>query len=508
MPDPQYRASAATPFTDGCDLSPPTGALYANAEVEPYIAVNPTNPANLIGVWQQDRWSDGGARGLLTGMSSDGGRTWSRSMAPFTRCSGGTPANGGDYARGSDPWVAIGPDGVAYQIAIAFNGQTFGAGSVGAVLASRSTDGGRTWSAPVTLISDGPTAFNDKDSIAADPTTAGYAYAVWDRLLPSGRGPTYFSRTVDGGITWEAPRAIYDPGGTSQTINNQTVVLADGTLVTFFTRLSGPSATLMVIRSTDKGVTWSAPFTVSDVQAIGVRDPDSAKLVRDGANLGAIAAGSGGALVAVWQDARFSGGLRDGVALSRSTDGGLTWSAPVQVNHDASVAAFVPAVTVRSDGTIGVTYYDFRSNTPDPATLPTDYWLARSSDGITWTESRVAGPFDLANAPFAEGLFLGDYQSLTSIGAEFVPFYAAVNDGDTANRTDILASLVTSAGAAARAAAALSRGVAEPAYRAHTASPLAVTPELGRQFADSVARTKAWRRTGRVAEDAPVPGEH
>ncbi len=88
LPDPQFRASAATPFADGCDLSPPTGALFANSEVEPYIAVNPTNPANLIGVWQQDRWSDGGARGLVTGMSSDGGRTWSRSMAAFTRCSG------------------------------------------------------------------------------------------------------------------------------------------------------------------------------------------------------------------------------------------------------------------------------------------------------------------------------------------------------------------------------------------------------------------------------------
>ena len=58
----------------------------------------------------------------------------------------------------------------------------------------------------------------------------------------------------------------------------------------------------------------------------------------------------------------------------------------------------------------------------------------------------MAGPFDLSIAPYAGGLFLGDYQSLVGIGNAFVPFYAAVNDGDLSNRTDVFASLVTSAG--------------------------------------------------------------
>ncbi len=323
IPDPQLRVSAPTPFAPGCEGTPVNGTLYANAEVEPYVAANPVNPSNLIGVWQQDRWSNGGSKGLLTGASFDGGRTWTRSMAAFSRCTGGNAANGADFERASDPWVAIGGDGVAYQIAIGFNGATLAAGSSGAVLASRSVDGGRTWSAPVALIRDGAANFNDKESIAADPFVAGNAYAVWDRLEVSGHGPTYFTRTTNGGVTWELARAIFDPGGTNQTINNQTVVLTDGTLVTFFTRLdnfgsAAASATLVVIRSTDKGVTWSAPITVSGVQAIGARDPETGTPVRDGENLGAIAAGPGGTLVAVWQDSRFSGGVRDGIALSRS----------------------------------------------------------------------------------------------------------------------------------------------------------------------------------------------
>ena len=142
---------------DATALRRPASSI-AGAEVEPYVAIDPQNASHLIGVWQQDRWSDGGARGLRTGYSFDGGLTWSLTQAAFSRCTGGNAANGGDFARASDPWVTIGPDGIAYQIAIAFNGDTFAASSSSAVLASRSTDGGRTWSDPATLIRDGSRA--------------------------------------------------------------------------------------------------------------------------------------------------------------------------------------------------------------------------------------------------------------------------------------------------------------------------------------------------------------
>jgi hypothetical protein len=153
-------------------------------------------------------------------------------------------------------------------------------------------------------------------------------------------------------------------------------------------------------------------------------------------------------------------------------------------------------VAVRSDGTIGVTYYDFRSNTSDRATLPTDYWLARSTDGgATWRESRVAGPFDLAIAPSAGGLFLGDYQALVGIGNAFVPFYAAVNSGDLGNRTDVFASLVTSAGAAASAAVAELLDGDAP-MRASAEEPLPMTRELRLKLHES-ARQVMGRRLPR-----------
>src|ERR1700704_6476214 len=102
--DPQFRVSGASPFALGCDGIPAFGTLYVNAEVEPMVAVNPRNTNNVVGVWQQDRWSTGGARGLLTGVSQDGGRTWIQRMAAFSHCTGGNAAKGGGYLGASAPW--------------------------------------------------------------------------------------------------------------------------------------------------------------------------------------------------------------------------------------------------------------------------------------------------------------------------------------------------------------------------------------------------------------------
>jgi hypothetical protein len=77
----------------------------------------PDQSPNIIGVYQQDRWSNGGAHGLVTAVSHNGGATWSRTWAHFASA-GGTAANGGDFDRASDPWVTFAPNGDAYQISL------------------------------------------------------------------------------------------------------------------------------------------------------------------------------------------------------------------------------------------------------------------------------------------------------------------------------------------------------------------------------------------------------
>ena len=195
---------------------------------------------------------------------------------------------------------------------------------------------------------------------------------------------------------------------------------------------------------------------VADLLAVGTRDPQTGGLVRDAAILGSIAADIAGNLMVTWQDARFSGGARDAVAFARSTDAGATWTKPAAINGSLAVAAFAPVVTARADGTIGIVYYDFRDDTPVTTTLLTDVWLARSIDaGLTWTETRIAGPFDLDFAPRTDGgLFLGDYEALGATATRFVTLFAVAN-ADAANRTDIdaptTALLAREAAASARA---------------------------------------------------------
>jgi len=432
--------SAASPFTANCDGAASTGVLYMNAEVEPSAAVNPLNPTNLIAAWQQDRWSNGGSHGLVTAASFDGGHGWTRSVPTVSVCGGGSAANGADYQRASDPWLAFAADGTAYLLSLSFSGATLASTSASAMLVLRSSDGGQTWGAPQTLNRDGAGVLNDKGAIGADASDAHYVYATWDRLLADGSGPTWFARTSDGGASWEPARAIYDPGKGNQTLGNIPLSLPDGTLLVVFTEYDvvagGVAGLLRVIRSTDRGANWSAPITIANEQSTGVRDPNTGTLVRDGAGLPSIAADASGTVYVAWQSSAFSGGARDAIALAHSGDAGATWSLPVRASGALAAAAFTPNVRVRGDGLIGVGYYDLRYNQPSTGVFQADYWLASSLDGASFTDTHVSGPFPLDRAPNAEGLFLGDYQALVSSGNEFLPVFVTSRD-DPANRTDV-----------------------------------------------------------------------
>jgi hypothetical protein len=102
-------------------------------------------------------------------------------------------------------------------------------------------------------------------------------------------------------------------------------------------------------------------------------------------------------------------------------------------------------VDVLPDGTVAVTYYDIRNNTPAPG-LDTDYFVAVSHDGgATWQESQITPTsFDDTTAPIARGYFLGDYMGLANNGTAFKSVFIQTNSGNNSNRTtDAFATTIT-----------------------------------------------------------------
>jgi hypothetical protein len=483
-------SQAVSPFDTCAGGAANGGTNFPESEVEPWIDVNPHDTDNVVGYYQQDRWSNGGSKSNVAAVSVDGGATWTHTIPDqLTVCTHGPNA---PFDRATDPWVSFGPTGDLHAASLVVDPDplTGGFGDNGVVY-NRSTDGGLTWDDPILLKSDtDPNYLNDKDSITADPNDSNFVYVVWDRAQDPSRaqhatdnpiglgfkGPIWLARSVDGGDTFQPARKIYESGANKQTIGNQIVVEPQskgGSLFDFFGDITNGSERrktlgpvgLAAIRSDDHGATWTHPFLVADqlpmslFRASSTIDPQDDPScpdadangncpIRSGDFIPEVAVNpSNGNLYAVWMDSRFgTGGVpfgtglfeHDSIAFTQSTNGGLTWSAPIKVNatpeqlddEDVPVdnqQAFTPSVAVAADGTLTVTYYDFRNNTSDATTLPTDYWAnhchAATEDctnPANWNEeTHIAGSFDITSAPFAEGWFLGDYMGLASIGNSF-----------------------------------------------------------------------------------------
>jgi hypothetical protein len=397
-------------------LAPEGGVAQPETETEPFFAIDPENPKHLLGVYQEDRFLDEGCRNLTSAISLNGGATWRETLLPNL-----TVADGGSYERTSDPWVAFGTGGRAYFAALAFNETSPQNG----VYLSSSDDGGLTWSDPVSVHS-GTQTMDDKEAVVVDTRDdspyKGRVYVGWDFFSEANQQqPEMITYSDDGGRTFQTPFTLTDQGASLGIVP----LVGPGGIVHAVWLNYGVSVTgsllpaLLTSHSTDGGRTWSAPVTISEIYALGVSGS------RTGTGLPSVAIdGRTGALYVVWEDSRFA--LTDQVALSRSTDGGQTWSAPIRVSDGPGDAPnFTPAVAVTPEGWVGVSYYSLRNN---PAHVLVDEYLAISTNGgqrFAKSQRLTASSWDLRFAATSDGFFLGDYQGLAAFSRTFYPLWVA-----------------------------------------------------------------------------------
>ena len=160
--------------------------IVGDAANEPSIAVDPLQPARMAIGWRQFDTTASNFRQAGAAYSTDGGRHWV----------GVGPLDAGVFR--SDPVLASDATGVFYYYSISIPGGQYLCDMF------RSTDGGQTWS--------GPTAANggDKAWVAVDRTGGvgdGHVYAEWS-VFAGCCGSDVFTRSTDGGTTWSGPVTV------------------------------------------------------------------------------------------------------------------------------------------------------------------------------------------------------------------------------------------------------------------------------------------------------------
>jgi hypothetical protein len=388
-----------------------------DTQVEPDIAVDPNDPSVVVAVFQEGRFPDGAAVDTGYASSQNGGRGWK--TAPL----GVTQATGGEFERASDPVVAIGPDGSVYAESLAVSLSICRT----AIVVQRSDDAGRTFGNPVAAQDDTDCGlFNDKNWMTVDGSPGspfyGRVYVAWDRedTRTGFVSPMFLRYSDDQGATWS--NLINVSGEVSATIGAQPVVQPNGDLSIFY--ISFFDGGQYVQTSHDGGLTFDAPVLI-DFDAAS-SPPD----IRTGFGLPSASVDPvTGAMVVVWQDSRFrSEGLND-VVISRSSDGGATWSALARVNQDpvSSEIDHLNPDVVANNGFVHVTYMT-RDNAGGPSRFLDERYVASSDGGLSFGGELILGkPIDLAFAaavgPDLSVKFLGDYMGVAATSDSVHPVW-------------------------------------------------------------------------------------
>jgi hypothetical protein len=212
------------------------------------------------------------------------------------------------------PKIAYGPDGAlnaVYEVGKLVPGQRY---PLTALRFTRSTDGGRTWSAPVSVTTDGDFGAHNFHSFYAAPDST--LYASW-LDGSTGKSAAFITSSRDGGRTWSAARRA-SVGEACPCCRTAIAAARNGTVYLAWRNVyAGNLRDIVVARSDDRGQTWSEPVRVHADQWVFDGCPHAGPALQVDAQ---------DRLHVAWWTGRPKAA---GVYYARSSDGGRTFGEPV-----------------------------------------------------------------------------------------------------------------------------------------------------------------------------------
>lgn len=392
-------ASAIVSF----DAPAPVSVAFATSSTPPDYQVGANVVGNGSGNWISVWYGNlSGILDIQISRSSDDGRTWTLPEAL-------------EQIAGTDTHPVIATDRVGVWLTV------WGNLAQDTLLVARSTDNGATWS-PASAPDDG-----GGTTTLLFPAVVTDEAGVW---IIAGQDPfdrVHVIRSTDNGVTWEPTQRLDTDDPADIHADHEIEVATDesGNWVAFWTR----DGTQVAAQSTDNGQTWSGPIVVGDV----------GEAIAEG---GSIATDGLGHWVTVWSWTPEFFTEYD-LVYSVSTDNGATWTAQAPLSPTSAGdrgVDLIPSVTAGSDGTFYATWFMVDG---DITGKDSDIFMSRSTDGgATWsgpTTINLLARKDGSAEEFEEylghdgdkgwvAMWPSDNSLGGTIGTDFDIFYATARD--------------------------------------------------------------------------------
>jgi hypothetical protein len=404
--------------TTDVDLVTGTETFPNVTQSETYTLANPDNPLQVLVAYNDSRGRNASPINISgASYSTDGGNTYTR----LTNTSGQSPFSGteGDpvalYNRPTGTWFTVWLD-------TACGGQGLGG--------YKSTTPGDPSSASWTHFCVFNESSADRESGWADNNPAspfyGRMYVSWNDFNV-GSGALFVTYSSDNGATWHSPIQVINSGFIRDVQITGDLAGSGAVYIAGMDEGGGGfphNDKNLIFRSTNGGTTWTNTYTgpifpgpgVTAVGYFACMFPDGGGYWRH-EGWGEPAAINNFVHLVYAQHG--TGTDPGDVYYIRSTDGGVTFGAPLKLNTDATTRPqWQPNLSVSPAGTLLATWYDARESATctrgNPAVPCYRMFSRKSNDnGVTWlpddTFSDVVSPLPAQPDPGIQATYVGDY---------------------------------------------------------------------------------------------------